>query len=134
MVILDRRYITKKKYIFLILYVINYSRISCGITKRKLINEKIINGKNFADVSKNSAKYKSKNNFVKSSKYETLKLITRLENLKTSEIFWLKCQNFLQHCSWLKLLHNYFDDPWKLFSDLYLAKFLDIFNKIVLFV
>ena len=25
----------------------------------------------------------------------------------------------------LSILHNYFDDPTKLFSDLYLAKFLD---------
>jgi len=28
----------------------------------------------------------------------------------------------------LNILHNYFDDPRKFFSDLYLAKFLD-FNK-----
>jgi len=47
-------------------------------------------------------------------------------------------QNFWQHClSCLSSLHNYFDDSIKLFSDLYLAKFLDIFfryfNGIVLF-
>jgi len=30
----------------------------------------------------------------------------------------------------LSVLHNYFDDPAKLFSDLYLAKFLDISAKL----
>jgi len=29
----------------------------------------------------------------------------------------------------LSILHNYFDDPTKLFSDLYLAKFLDTSAK-----
>jgi len=29
----------------------------------------------------------------------------------------------------LRVLHNYFDDLTKLFSDLYLAKFLDILAK-----
>jgi len=33
----------------------------------------------------------------------------------------LECQNFLQHCHQrLSVLHNYFDNPTKLFSDLYL--------------
>jgi len=37
-------------------------------------------------------------------------------------------QNFLQHySSWL--LHDYFDGPTKLFSDRYLAKFLDTLEK-----
>jgi len=35
----------------------------------------------------------------------------------------LECQNFLQHH--IFFLHNYFDGPTKLFSDLYLPKFLD---------
>jgi len=50
----------------------------------------------------------------------------------------LEYQNFLQHCSCLSVLHNYFDSPIKLFSDLYLAKFLDFrlnlrlnFNEII---
>jgi len=33
----------------------------------------------------------------------------------------------------LNVLHNYFDSAIKLFSDLYLTKFLDKFNKIILF-
>jgi len=41
---------------------------------------------------------------------------------------WLLDQNFLQRCSMLKF-HIYFDDSTKLFSDLYLAKFLDISAK-----
>jgi len=42
----------------------------------------------------------------------------------------LECQNFLQDCSLcLSILHNYFDSPTKLFSDL--IKFLD-FQQIVL--
>jgi len=39
----------------------------------------------------------------------------------------LEYQNVLQYCSLcLGFLHNYFGDLTKLFSDLYLAKFLDI--------
>jgi len=34
--------------------------------------------------------------------------------------------------SCLSVLHNYFDDPTKLFSDLYLAKFLDTSAKLFL--
>jgi len=38
----------------------------------------------------------------------------------------LKYQKFLQHClSYLNFLRNYFDSPTKLFSDLYLDKFLN---------
>jgi len=36
----------------------------------------------------------------------------------------------LRHCQKrLSILHNYFDDPTKLFSDLYPAKFLDTSAK-----
>jgi len=43
----------------------------------------------------------------------------------TSYSSWLlEYEKFLQHCSsCLSLLHNYFDDPTKLFSNLYLVKF-----------
>jgi len=39
-----------------------------------------------------------------------------------------KCLNIL--ATNLNVLHNYFDSPTKLFSDLYLAKFLDISAKL----
>jgi len=51
---------------------------------------------------------------------------------------WLpECQNFLQHrslCLNDAAIHNYFDISTKLFSDLYLTKFLDTSTKIILFV
>jgi len=40
-----------------------------------------------------------------------------------------KYKNFLLCHSRLSVLHNYFDCPTKLFSDLYLAKFLDTSTK-----
>jgi len=43
----------------------------------------------------------------------------------------LERKNFLQHCSSLSFLHNYFDGSTQLFSDLYLLKFLSIYSKIV---
>jgi len=43
----------------------------------------------------------------------------------------LERQNCLQYCSsCLSFLHNYFDGPTELFSDLYLVKFLDILVKL----
>jgi len=42
----------------------------------------------------------------------------------------LEYQNILRHCrKYLGVLHNYFDSPTKLSSDLYPAKFLDTPTK-----
>jgi hypothetical protein len=41
----------------------------------------------------------------------------------------LRCQNFLQCSLCLNILHNNFDDPTKLFLNLYPAKFLDTSAK-----
>jgi len=42
----------------------------------------------------------------------------------------LEYQNLLQYCSsYLNFPHNYFDGSTKLFSDLYLSKFLDTLTK-----
>jgi len=67
-------------------------------------------GKNgFAEVSKNLVKYKSESNFV-----------------WTIKIMWNEFKGS-QKC--LSILHNYFNEPIKLFSDLYAAKFLDTSTK-----
>ena len=54
----------------------------------------------------------------------TDKIILLDQNNYTGSNWLLKCQNFLQRCSsYLKLLHNYFDNnPTKLFLVLYLNK------------
>jgi len=69
--------------------------------------------RSFAEIFKNLARYKSENNFVRLLKlYRMLELVARMSKL-------------LQHCSsYLSFLHNYFDGPTRLFSDLYLAKFV----------
>jgi len=71
-----------------------------------------IHGKNdFAEVPKNLTKYRSGNNF--GSPKQLCKML-----------WLLKCQNFLQHYS--LCLHNFDNLQQKLFSNLYLVKFLDI--------
>ena len=59
----------------------------------------------FAEVFKNLAKYRSKNNFVGPLKLNrALKMVTRMSN-------------FLQYRSlYLNVLHNYFNSPTNLFS------------------
>ena len=74
----------------------------------------------FIKVSKNLVGYRSENNFVKAIKIITLDSQTKL----------LKCQNFLHYCSsCLNIHHNYFDGQIKLFSDPYLAKYLNTLSK-----
>jgi len=51
------------------------------------------------------------NNYLELSR--TLKLVTRMSKF------------FAVLSSCLSILHNYFDDPTKLFSDLHVGKFLD---------
>jgi len=42
----------------------------------------------------------------------------------------VECSNFLRHLTQrLIILHNHFNDPTKLFSDLYLAEFLHHFSE-----
>jgi len=73
----------------------------------------VITGKEyFAEAFKNLARHRSENNFVE------------------IKIFMLKiqacCEMFLHSClTSLSILHNYFNNPIKLFSHLYLVKFLD---------
>jgi len=59
--------------------------------------------------SKNLVKYASENNNI------GLEIITEDAQAKMSKFF----------AALFMFLHNYFDDSTKLFSDLYLAKFLD---------
>jgi len=64
---------------------------------------------------KNLVRYKSENNFVGSSKLrKMLKLIVRISK---------------PFAALMLELYNYFDGLIKLFSDLYLAKILDISTK-----
>jgi len=79
----------------------------------------------FIEVPKNLSRYKSESNFVRPSK-ELYRMLNRF----------LECQDFLQRClTYLMFLRSYcdlikyksennFDDPIKLFSYLYLFKFL----------
>jgi len=68
----------------------------------------VLYGKNFAEVSKNLVRYRDR----------TFKLIELTSRIKT----------FCSISSTFKR-SNYFDGPTKLFSNLYLAKFLRILTK-----
>jgi len=67
----------------------------------------VLYGKNgFVEVSKNLTRYKSKNKFGSPNNCRTFKLVARMLKLFAA---------LLQR---LNVLHNYFDDLTKLFSDL----------------
>ena len=78
-----------------------------------------MHGKNsFAAVSKNLARYRSENKFYWTIKINrTLKVIARMSKF------------FAALPIMFEFLPNYFDGSTKLFSDLYLAKFLDTAAK-----
>jgi len=76
----------------------------------------------FVKVSKNLARYRSE-----------IILLDRQNNYVRHSSWLLECQNLLQYYSLCSnVLHNYFDNPTKLFSDLHLnllVKFLDTSTK-----
>jgi len=62
-------------------------------------------------------------------------LLDHQNNYVGRVLWWLEYHHFLQHCSLcLSFIHNYFEGSTKLFSDLYLPKFLEkfYFNKVIL--
>jgi len=69
---------------------------------------------------KNLVSYRFLNNIARCY-LDSIKII-----MQNANWLLLECQNFLQHyLSCLRFLCNYFEGPTKLFSDWYLAKFLD---------
>jgi len=79
----------------------------------------IITRNGFAEVSKNLARNRSENRFIKLCRNNYVELV--------------EYQHFFCSIVYLCLnsLRNYFDGPTELFLDLYLTKFLDILAKLV---
>jgi len=79
----------------------------------------VLHSKNdFAEISKNLGKYRSTNNFIDQNNY--------VRNSNNA------AKNF--DIPETSVLHNHFNSPTKLFSNLYVAKFLDISSKRCFFV
>jgi len=79
-----------------------------------------VHGKNFVEMLKNLARYKSKNNFIKSN-FSSIFLRKTLKFARMSK--------FCQKAICLNVLLKNFFLIIKLFSDLYLAKFFNISIK-----
>jgi len=84
------------------------------------LNIRSVHEKNdFTEVSKNSARYRSENNFVWTNRNNYVERSNFARMLK----YFAACQKCLS------VLHNYSNSSTKLFSELYLAKFLDTSAK-----
>jgi len=90
------------------------------VKRHAICNKKVVasiictEGNGFAEVSKNLARYRSENNFV-----GFVKII--VERLRTFKTLMIMLQRILIDILATSLsVHNYFDGPTKLSSDLYL--------------
>jgi len=72
----------------------------------------------FVEIPENLARHRSENNFIRPNNY----IVQSMPQKVLLDILIIS----------LSVLRNYFDDPTKLFSDLYLTKFLNTLTKQIL--